>query len=87
MSKTLQFRCPLCNRLLIKWEIGTTKCIYDVTNLTKEGKTRCTKCNSLLIFKGNQFVADVETQAAPLNNSGPANHISDTHLGGPQKEE
>ena len=62
MAKTLQFRCPLCNRLLIKWEIGSDKCVYKVIELTADGRTQCTKCQVKLIFKDNKFVADTEKE-------------------------
>ena len=75
MGKTLQFRCPLCKRLLIKWEIGSSNCIYKVVELDKNGKTKCTKCNLRLIFDGKGFVADTEKEAAPLNVSRPATQI------------
>ena len=73
MAKTLQFRCPLCDRLLIKWEVGSSNCIYKVVEFDKNGKTRCTKCNMPLQFEGHKLVADTEQQATPLNGQGSLN--------------
>ena len=75
MAKTLQFRCPLCKRLLIKWQVASPKCVYKAVELDKQGSTKCTKCNLKLRFDGNGFVADTEKEAAPLNVSRPATHI------------
>ena len=33
MPKTLQFRCPTCLKLLIKWEIGQSECIFKAEGL------------------------------------------------------
>lgn len=55
MSKVVQFRCPDCGRLLIKYEKGKTVCMYKAEGLQfiepEEGKRAgviCTKCNTRL---------------------------------------
>jgi len=58
MSKTLQLRCPNCNRLLIKWAVGAKDCVYKVVELDDEYKCNCTKCNLRLVFKEYEFVPD-----------------------------
>lgn len=69
MGKTLQFRCPVCNRLLVKWETGSGECIYKVVEIDSEtGKTRCTKCNAPLVFKDNKFVADVDISPVVISS-------------------
>ncbi len=66
MGKTLQFRCPLCKRLLIKWQVGSSDCIYKAIELDKDGKTKCTKCNLKVRFDGNGFVADTGKEPAKV---------------------
>ena len=75
MGKTLQFRCPNCSRLLIKWEVGKENCVYKAIEMDKDGRTKCTKCGLALIFKENKFVADTGKNVAPLNISRPTHNI------------
>lgn len=58
--KTIQFRCPKCLRLLVKWEVGSDKCAYEAPGLESkevevEGKkhylVKCTKCGNILEVK------------------------------------
>ena len=51
MSKIIQYRCPACSRLLIKWETGSDKVLYFDPQArwveTGEGKRKdiiCSKC-------------------------------------------
>ena len=56
MAKTIQFRCPVCNRLLIKWERGADHTQYTAPGLRfvpqafndKRKDVICTKCDSRL---------------------------------------
>lgn len=34
ISKTIQFRCPECLRLLVKWETGSDTCSFKNPNAT-----------------------------------------------------
>jgi len=62
MSKTIQFRCPKCLRLLLKWEVGSDTLIYKAPRLEimdTEGnhkKLVCTKCGVWLEITKNGLV-------------------------------
>lgn len=53
MSKIIQYRCPDCQRLLIKWETGSEKVLYvdfKARWIEVEGRKSkdiiCSKCNT-----------------------------------------
>jgi hypothetical protein len=56
MAKTIQFRCPVCNRLLIKWQRGSDHTEYIAPGLRfvpqafndKKKDVICTKCDNRL---------------------------------------
>lgn len=55
MGKTLQFRCPVCLKLLVKWEEGESHCVFQAIGFeTKQtGDTligTCPKCKTYLEF-------------------------------------
>lgn len=53
MSKTIQFRCPECKRLLFKWETGSDHCLFQLEGLqfieqagTGKKDPICPKCGT-----------------------------------------
>jgi hypothetical protein len=67
MSKTIQYRCPVCCRLLIKWEVGAAECQYKAEGLRfieQKGSEKkdivCTKCDTRLeITRGGLRTIDL----------------------------
>ncbi len=53
MPKVLQYRCPSCLKLLIKWERGANQCVFQAEGIefveqqgTKKKDVVCPKCGT-----------------------------------------
>lgn len=89
MSKVIQYRCPCCKRLLIKWETGADKVLYvdfKAQWIKVEGKKTqdiiCSKCGTR-----SEVCSDglrrIESDTAEL--PALAKHIGEPVLGSPQR--
>lgn len=72
MGKTIQFRCPKCLKLLVKFDSGSGAFAYveqDIRYRQDEQRKKmevwCTKCNEHLVIEKGELVR------YPGNNAGP----------------